>query len=309
MNHKIELLPNTILGKTYLQTAIEAFLIDRRAQNFARGTLVFYSHTLKAFTDFAESRALKAIEDITPGDIKEFMLHLEQSGHTPGGVHCAFRAVKTFLIWFENEFEPDNWKNPIKKTKPPKLAIEPIQGVDITEFDYLLSACTGRAFTAIRDKALFYFMLDTGARARELLSIDLSDCEFTSGRVMIRQGKGRKPRIIYFGKRTRKTIREYLKSRTDSNPALWISDDGERLGYTGLRLLIRRRAKKAGIEPPSPHDFRRGFALAYLRAGGDIFTLQKLMGHSDIQVLRRYLAQTDTDTQEGHSRYGPVDRL
>ena len=79
--------------------------------------------------------------------------------------------------------------------------------------------------------------------------------------------------------------------------------------YTALRGLLRRRAQLAGIEKiPTPHDFRRAFALVMLRNGVDVFALQKLMGHSDLQVLRRYLAQTDQDVQIAHMRGSPVDR-
>ncbi len=306
---KIELLPTSLLGMTYLQTAAESFLTDRKAQKLAKGTLIFYTHGLRSFVTFCEGRAIKTAEGITPQDIKEFLLWLEENGHNPGGIHACYRAVKTFLLWIENELEPENWKNPIRKVKAPKMAKEPIEGIDLTDFAKLLQACQGKGFTAIRDSALIRFLLDTGARASEVLAITLRDVDFTTGQVLIRQGKGRKPRFVFFGKRTRKALREYIRTRKDTSPALWVSEAGEPLLYTGLRLMIQRRSRKAGIEPPSPHDFRRAFALEYLRAGGDIFTLQKIMGHADITVLRRYLAQTDTDTQEGHARFGPVDRL
>lgn len=78
--------------------------------------------------------------------------------------------------------------------------------------------------------------------------------------------------------------------------------------YTALRGLLRRRAQIAGLdEIPTPHAFRRAFALVMLRNGVDVFALQKLMGHSDLQVLRRYLAQTDQDIQTAHIRGSPVD--
>lgn len=79
--------------------------------------------------------------------------------------------------------------------------------------------------------------------------------------------------------------------------------------YTALRGLLRRRAYAAGPRQiPTPHDFRRAFALIMLRNGVDVFALQKLMGHSDLQVLRRYLAQTDQDIQIAHMRGSPVDK-
>ena len=300
----------SILKQNYIIIIIEQFLMTKRAENLSQNTQDFYKKELTLFHTFTESRLLKTVEDIHPEDLRAFLLWLEQQGHNPGGIHAAFRAMKTFMLWYESEFEPENWKNPIRKVKAPKLAKEPIQGIEITSFEKLLAACTGRKFNALRDKALFLFLFDTGARANEALDIDLPDCDLIAGKALIRQGKGRKPRTVYIGRKTRKAIRQYLGIRADNNPALWLTDDGDRLGYTGLRLAIQRRALRAGLgEIPTPHDFRRAFALEFLRAGGDIFTLQRLMGHADIAILRTYLAQTDTDIQDGHNRYGPVDRL
>jgi integrase/recombinase XerD len=82
---------------------------------------------------------------------------------------------------------------------------------------------------------------------------------------------------------------------------------GERLTYWGLRQIFRRRAGKAGEKVPGLHDFRRYFALECLRSGMNIYELQHLIGHADLQVLRRYLAITDQDTEQAHRRAGPVD--
>ena len=82
----------------------------------------------------------------------------------------------------------------------------------------------------------------------------------------------------------------------------------ERLSYWVLNEIIRRRAAAAKVEKPGLHDFRRAFTLNFLRNNpGDIYSLQKLMGHADLQVLRRYLAQTDNDLHEAHRRGSPVD--
>jgi site-specific recombinase XerD len=151
-------------------------------------------------------------------------------------------------------------------------------------------------------------LLDTGARAQEFLNLNLEDLELASGSVLIRQGKGRKPRLVFLGRKAIRAVRAYFRFRQDTSHALWVSVHGERLTCTGLRLLLRRRAVAAELkEIPSPHDFRRAFALVMLRNGVDVFTLQKLMGHSDLQVLRRYLAQTDQDVQIAHMRGSPVD--
>ena len=178
--------------------------------------------------------------------------------------------------------------------------------------DKLLSTCSSKDFYDLRDKALLFFLFDTGARASETCAVNLEDIDLRSGSVLIRSGKGRKPRTVFLGKKSRRALRAYLKSYAKQYNipecnALWITAHQTRLTYWGLNQILRRRAKEANIEKPSVHDFRRAFALNFLRNGGDIYSLQKLMGHADLQVLRRYLAQTVEDLKVAHHNYSPVD--
>ena len=100
-----------------------------------------------------------------------------------------------------------------------------------------------------------------------------------------------------------------MKIRYDRCPALFVSKTDERLTYDGLKQILERRAKSAGLKKePNLHDFRRAFALTMLRNGVNIFALQKLMGHADLSMLRRYLAQTDVDIEEAHLLGSPVDK-
>ena len=90
----------------------------------------------------------------------------------------------------------------------------------------------------------------------------------------------------------------------NENPAVFISINKERLGYSGLRPMLQRRAQKANVAHQSPHSFRRYFALEMLRNRVDVFSLQLLMGHADIQVLRRFLKQGNQDLSEVHRKAG-----
>lgn len=100
-----------------------------------------------------------------------------------------------------------------------------------------------------------------------------------------------------------------MKLRNDSSHALWITNQGERLTYWGLKMVMRRRANLAHVNTPQLHAFRRWFALTCLRSGMDVYSLQELMGHADLQVLRRYLKQTNRDIREAHLRVSPVDNI
>jgi integrase/recombinase XerD len=302
----------TNLVDDYLLTWVEAFLIDRKARGTAAGTLVFYSQKLKQFTDYAEGQAVKNISQITPGTIREYLIFLERTGHNAGGRHAAFRALRAFLYWWEDETEPEGWKNPIRKVRAPKQTVEPIEGVSPETVLQLVKVCERGTFTGDRDAAILLALLDTGARAREFLDLNLEDINQATGDVLIRQGKGRKPRYVYLGRQSRRALRRYLKHRADDTAALWVTHPRYgtgRLGYDGLRGIVTRRAEEAGIHPPALHDFRRGFALAMLRAGVNIYTLAKLMGHEGIQVLQRYVKLTDADGKEAHRRASPVDKM
>jgi integrase/recombinase XerD len=305
-NQRIIILPS--FQECGILLGVEAFLTDRKAAGLARGTIGFYREKLQTFMSFLQAQVIANVTDITPALIRAFMLFLEGEGHNPGGIHAAYRAIRAFLNWFENEYEPEGWKNPIAKVKAPRVAIEPLDPVSIEHVKVLLETCADD-YNGARDRAILLILLDTGLRAGELLRVNLEDVDMASGAILIRQGKGRKPRMVYTGKQGRKVLRVLLKVRGVHAGALWQTREGERLTYSGLREVMRRRSNKAGIPEPALHAFRRAFALNCLRVGMDVYTLQRLMGHADLQVLRRYLAQTEGDLQAVHARTSPVDRL
>jgi integrase/recombinase XerD len=140
------------------------------------------------------------------------------------------------------------------------------------------------------------------------LSVNVQDVDQVTGAISILRGKGGKPRTVFLGERSRRALRAYLKHLdTDAGP-LWQKRTGGRFRNTTLRMMFVRRARLAGVPEPSPHDFRRAFALQSLRAGMDLLTLSRLLGHADLQMVRRYVAQTDDDLHAAHTQYSPVDR-
>ena len=298
---------NTLSQTDYLPILIDSFLTDRRSQGFAAQTVEFYRKKLKYFSEFCEGQAVTQVSQLTADLIRRYIIEL-QDGHNDGGVHACFRSLRSLLYWVEQEeIMPFEWKNPIRKVKAPRLPVEPIEPISQQDIQALLKTCES-GFLGARDRAVILGLLDTGARAQEFLNINIEDVELASGSVLIRQGKGRKPRLAFLGRKTIRAIRIYSRFRRDTNLALWVSVHGDRITYGGLRGLLRRRAAFAELSDiPYPHDFRRAFALIMLRSGVDIFSLQKLMGHADLQVLRRYLAQTDQDVQTAHMRGSPVD--
>ena len=290
-----------------LEMCVEAFLIDRKVGGCSPGTLGFYKEKLTKFHNYCDAQIITNILQITPNFIRQYLLYLEEVGHNSGGIHAHFRTLRTFLNWWEYEYDYDDWKNPIRKVKSPKLIVKSLLPVELVDIQAMIKSC-GKDFFGLRDKAILLTLLDTGVRAQEFINLNQTDLNNVTGEILVRHGKGNKSRSVYLGKKSRKAVRSFQKLRSDDCLALWVTKDGDRLSYWGVRQIIRRRAKKVGVEIPSLHSFRRAFALNMLRAGVDIFSLQKLMGHSDLQVLRRYLAQTTDDIAAAHRIGSPVDR-
>jgi len=300
-----------IEGRQYLEIAITAFLMDCKARNLSKRTIEFYRDYLTSFANYAQAQSISNLGEIDPDFVRSYILMFGE-GHNPGGVHAAYRSLRAFLYWIEKEeMMSADWKNPIKKVDPPKVPDKIIEPVSLEDVNLLIATCKGSGFFDQRDKAIMYFLLDSGARAQEVCDANLEDVELNTGKVLIREGKGRKPRYVFINRTTIKALRAYLRNRDNlQTQALFVSKTMERLTYDGLRQLIQRRSKLAGLKKePTLHDFRRQFALSMLNNGVDIFSLQRLMGHNDITVLRRYLALTTEDIRVAHDKGSPVENF
>lgn len=315
MSHKSAYSHNTlrIIQKTErvspLTLVLREFLLDRQARNVAPGTLRFYRQKLTPLIDYLTGIGITQANDVQPTHLRHFLVMLQNTGHTSGGQHAYFRAMRAFFRWleFENEIE----SNPITYLSSPKVSEELLEPAPLDHIRKMLSVCDRKTEIGCRDRAIIMTLLDTGMRASEMTALNVSDVDLATGSVLIRSGKGRKPRMVFLGAKSLRALIRYLRFRSelDEHQPLWLTRNGRRLGYFGLRDVIRRRAKDAGVPAPSLHAFRRSFALFSLRSGVDIYTLQRLLGHTSLQVLRRYLKQTTDDLREAHRKHGPVDTM
>lgn len=288
-----------------LDEVLEGFITDRRSRGLSPRTIDFYIEKISRFRRYTISNELLNIDDISSQSIRSYLLKLGETCSN-GGVHAHYRALRSFFNWWEEE--NDDYINPIKKVSPPKVTNNPKEGIAINDVMKLVAAC--KTGLAERDKAILLSLVDTGCRASEFLSINIGDIDLVNGEIRILHGKGDKYRTVYLGSKSRRAVRRYLKTRNKlfSHSPLWITNDGCRLTFSGLRQIIRRRAEDANIASPGMHDFRRCFAIEFLRNEGDIFTLQKILGHSSLEMVKRYLAIAKTDCEIAHRKASPVDR-
>ena len=301
-----------LVARSPLADEIGYFLIDREARGLSEYTIIWYRQQLGHLSSFLSANGVIGLESVTPTTLRPFLRDFRQT-HNAGGTHGVWRATSALFNWLATEY--DLPANPTAKVRAPRVPRQVLEPVNLDHLRAMLAKCPRRTFHGDRDRAAMLFLLDSGCRRGEFLALDVGDVNLSSearcGAVVIRHGKGGKWRTAFIGAKTRRAVARYLRHRPGvcGGDPLWAGKNGQRLTATALRAILGRRAKRAGVPAPSPHSFRRAFALLSLRAGCDLVSLQRLMGHSDLSVISRYLRQTEDDLRRAHERAGPVDRM
>lgn len=288
---------------------VTEFLTQAAAKGLSQKSVNFYNDELRYFVNWLCRNSPSATPDtLTPATLRSWFSDLGKTRNT-GGVNCNFRAVRAFLNWLEFEYDLD-WKNPIKKVKPGPAGIDPLPEIPLAVVEKLLAACDS-GHNPLRDRAILKALIDTGARANELLNLNVGDVNLETGSVYIRKGKGNKKRVTFLGKNSATAVSSYLETRIELGPEspLFINDKGERLKFSGLRMLIRRLSQRAGVRAFGLHSFRRTCALTLYRATHDVLFVSKYLGHSNPIVTTRYLNLSGDDLRESFLQVSPADLL
>lgn len=284
-----------------LSEAIYGFNLHILSANYSPVTAKNYQIFLNLF---AKHLGNPEIDNITTENINGFFQSLRQSAHTESTLHAYWKAIRSFYNWAEKELSierPDTLPAPHYINR----AILPFTRAEIAS---LLKAVKTK-----RNTALLLILLDTGARVSEVARMTLADLDLDAGSIQIRawhNGAKSRPRLVRLGHFARRAIWAYTASRTDPagpNAPLFATSDGKHLDRFGISKILKRIANNAGIKDCHPHRFRHTFAIEYLRNGGDIFTLQELLGHNSLSMVRRYLTLAQSDLAAAHRRASPVD--
>jgi integrase/recombinase XerD len=160
-----------------------------------------------------------------------------------------------------------------------------------------------------RNRAIILLMLDTGLRASELCSLKIEDMDNRNNRIYVRQGKGMKERLLPFSPRTDQMIWRYLASRADTVPGdpLFESKLNRTMTRTKRAEMFANIGRRAGVDHLHPHRLRHTFAIQYLRNGGNDYTLQAVLGHSSLDMVKHYLRIAQIDVDSAHRRGPPVE--
>jgi len=198
------------------------------------------------------------------------------------------------------------------KIKPPKLEKLLVTPFSRQDIDNLLTLCGGTAFVRVRNRAIVLLFLDTGLRLSELAGIQLGHIDVGRGVIRV-LGKGAKERLVRMGTTTQKALLTYVLRRDDSHECLWVTASRrEPMTARAIQVMVKRLCRLAEIDGPKcgPHTFRHTAAINYLRNGGDQFTLQVMLGHSSLEMTRRYVSSLGAeDMMRVHEKASPVDNL
>jgi integrase/recombinase XerD len=176
----------------------------------------------------------------------------------------------------------------------------------------MLSLCRALPRTANRNEALLRLLLDSGLRITEALKLRIDDVHLDAGSVRVRCGKGGKDRMAFIGMKTSRAVLRYLKVRKAVNTdTIFVTQDGLPMKRRHAHQLIARLGASARISGVrvSPHTLRHTFATWFLRSGGDVFSLQRQLGHSSLSMTRRYLDLTQNDVAAAHGLHSPGNQL
>jgi integrase/recombinase XerD len=217
----------------------------------------------------------------------------------------------------------------MKDVPPPRIKKTPVEPFTQDEVERMLKAClytreadtnmrhkyVMRRPTANRDHAIILVLVDTGLRALELCSLKVGDVEIKRGKAEVKHGveggaKGGKGRMVYLGKVARRAVWRYLADRDDRDDPeapLFIGKSNRPLNKDALHQVINALGKKAGVKKCYPHRFRHTFSITYLRSGGDVFTLQMLLGHSSLDMVKRSARVAEIDAERVHRKASPAD--
>lgn len=285
--------------------AYKIFVLDNQSRRFTKATITTYRDRLEPFINWCPTQNAESLDEVTPSLIRLYLVALQERQLSDYTINGVARCIKTFFNFCVREGLLA--ESPMKKVAMPKIDKRILPALSVEDAQKLLKVCESE-----RDAAIVLFMLDTGVRATELINLNGGDIDQQTGTVAVRQGKGRKDRVVYVGAKARKQLLRYYMRRGEpkANEAVWLSEkSNERLTTSGLRQLLERLSEASGIKKCSPHTLRRTFALWSLRNGMSIYHLQRLMGHADITVLRIYLDLAQGDLQQAHSDFGAVDNL
>lgn len=273
---------------------LAAFVNAKRIEGCSEKTLKYYQSTINKMLSDTD----KHITHITTDDLREYLAEYQRANScSKGNIDNIRRILSSFFAWLEDE--DYILKSPVRRIHKIKSA----KTVKETYTDEALERMRDNCGN-LRDLAIIDMLASTGMRVGELVGLNIADVDFENRECVV-FGKGSKERPVYFDARTKIHLRNYLETRTDENPALFVSllKPNERLKISGVEIRLRNLGRMLGITKVHPHKFRRTLATRAIDKGMPIEQVQKLLGHSKIDTTMQYAMVDQNNVKISHRKY------
>jgi site-specific recombinase XerD len=296
-----------------LEKLIAHFAHSNRSEGKSPKTVSWYSDMLIDFVNYIKRDGKNTtLTECNVKSVREYIVHEQKRGMSPYTVQAKVRALKAFSSWlFKEGYTFDNTLTSIRL---PKAPIKIIDILSPDEIETLIDAQKPLTSFGSRNIAILVTLLDTGLRCSELSNLLFKNAHIEEGYFKV-VGKGAKERLVPIGALAQKVLWRYVlhfrpQPINESNDYLFLTIDGEQLEYNAVRLLLKRWGKKAGVTRLHAHLCRHTFATNYLCYGcGDVFRLQQMLGHSSLEMVRRYVHYASAQTVIRGHVLSPVDHL
>ena len=289
--------------------AVRIFLKDCELRNLREHTVRYYRNELNTVQKHLQEQNVSGDpSSMTEEHIKRYIIgYMRREGLKISSINSRLRAVRAMFNFLYSQ----NYigSNPVKGLKLLKDRRQIIATFSRQQVKQLLSQPNLRTFTGIRDYTMMLLLLETGIRANEFVSLNLTDVKIEESVIHVRNAKGNQERIVPITSIMKKQLKKYSSIRgyveTD---ALFITLDNNRLSKRQLQNIISKYGKAAGIKDVrcSPHTFRHTFARMAVENGAGTFELQAILGHSSLEIVKVYVNLFSDDVKAKHKTFSPL---
>lgn len=273
---------------------LQRFLEAKKIEGCSERTIQYYRTTVNKLL----SKVTQPIRKVTTEDMREYLVDYQKvnnCGKTT--IDNVRRNISSFFSWLEEE--DYILKSPMRRIH--KIRSKKVVKKVITdeEIERLRDGCT-----CLRDVAMIDLLYSTGIRVGELVRLNVLDINFNERECVV-FGKGDKERRVYFDAKAKIHLQDYLNSRNDDNPALFVTLDRpfDRLKISGVEIRLRELGRSLNLEKIHPHKFRRTMATRAIDKGMPIEQVQKILGHSQIDTTMQYAIVNQNNVKAAHRKY------
>lgn len=270
------------------------FIAAKRIEGCSERTLNYYETTIKTMVD----KLSKKVNSIETEDLRNYLSEYQAKNNcSKVTIDNVRRILSSFFAWLEDE--DYIMKSPVRRIHKVKATQTVKETYTDEELEEMRDACV-----EIRDLAMIDFLASTGVRVGELVNLDRVDIDMQE-RSCVVLGKGGKEREVYFDARTKIHLQNYLNSRIDNNPALFVSllRPYDRLKISGVEIRLRELGKRINIKKIHPHKFRRTMATKAIDKGMPIEQVQVLLGHRKIDTTLQYAMVNQNNVRNSHKKF------